>query len=419
MDTQVTCPNCRSEFPIDQIMSAQLADKIRSELEATFSKKTRQLDTEALQLAAEREKMAAMQEQLEVSAQQFKKKVREAVANERKTLESDARVVAQQAVALEIKDRDEQLTEATQKIKTFQQQELQLRKEKRQLKEQAEQQELEVTRRLDEERQKIRATTLAQAQEQNQLKQAEKDQQIESMRKKIDELKIKAEQGSQQLQGEVQELALEAMLPSAFPGDVIKPVAKGVKGADVLQHVFDNQGRECGTILWESKRTKTWSDKWLSKLRDDQQEAKASCACIVTAAMPEAVQHFDVLNDVWVTSWSCTQSVAIAMRRVLIETAQARLAMEGHHGKMELTYNYLSGAEFRNRVRGLIEAYVEMQQDLEKEKQLFDRQWNKRQKQLDRALMSTNGLFGDLQGIMGSSLPEIEGAEVLALETES
>ena len=411
MDSQVTCPHCRNDFAIDQIMSAQMAEKIRGELEAEFSAKTRQL-------TAEREQIAQLKTKLETSHRELDQQVQETVARERKKIEANAHVVAQQVVAVELKDREEQIAESAQKIKAFQDKEVQLRKEKRRLEEQAEQKELEVARCLDEERQKIRTAALIQAQEQSNLKLAEKDQAIESMRKKIDELKIKAEQGSQQLQGEVQEIALERLLPAEFPGDVVKPVAKGVKGADVLQHVFDNTGRECGTILWESKRTKNWSDKWLSKVVDDQQEAKANCACIVSAALPDAVQHFDEVNGVWVASWSCARSAAIALRRVLIESAHARRATEGQHDKMELVYNYVFSAEFRNRVRGLVEPYIEMQADLESEKRAFNKHWNKRQKQLDRAIASTTGLFGDLQGIIGNGLQEIEGMSTLALEAD-
>ena len=411
MDTQVTCPHCRNDFPIDQLMSAQMADSIRSDLEAEFSQKT-------IKLSTEREKLTALQKELEISQQQLDKKVQETVSKERKKIEAEARVAAQQVVAVELKDRAEQINESAKKIKAFQDKEVQLRKEKRQLEELAEQKELEIARRLDEERKKIREAALTQAQEQSQLKLAEKELTIESMRKKIDELVLKAEQGSQQIQGEVQELALENLLPAEFPGDVMKPVAKGVKGADLLQHVFDKNGRECGTILWESKRTKNWQEKWLSKVIDDQQEAKASCACIVTAAMPKSIQHFDELNGVWVTSWSCVRNVAVALRRVLIESAHARRATEGQHDKMELVYNYIFSSEFRNRVRGLVEPYIEMQADLESEKRAFNKHWNKRQKQLDRAIASTTGLFGDLQGIIGTGLQEIEGMDVLALEAE-
>ncbi len=411
MENQITCPHCRHDFPLDQLMAAQITDKIRGELDAEYTAKTQALVSERTELEAARKQLAE-------SRQQLDKQIADTLVKERKKIEDDARVKAKQVVAVELQDRDSQISEASQRLKEFQQREIELRKTNRQLEEQAEKYELEVARKLDEERKKIRQAALAQAAEESQLKLAEKDLAIESMKKKIDELKQKAEQGSQQVQGEVQELALEAMLPAEFPGDVIKPIGKGVRGADVLQQVYDASGRDCGSILWESKRTKNWSDGWLNKLMDDQQEAKASCACIVTSAMPDDVQHFEELNGVWVASWSCIRSVAVALRHALIETARARRATEGQHGKMELVYNYISSGEFALRVKGIVSPYLEMQADLESEKRAFTRQWNKRQKQLDRAIASTTGLFGDLQGIMGNGLEVIEGMDALAIEAD-
>lgn len=409
MNNKVTCPECRTEFPIDQVLSAQFDAKIRGELQAEYSEKTRQL-------AKDRDQLTRLRKQLDSQQEQLDQQVREAIARERTTILAKARVEAKQAVAIEIEDRDAQLKNAAGKIKAFQEQELQLRQKKRELEEQAEKQQLEIERQLDAERKRIRETTLKQAEEQNQLKLAEREQQIDVMRKQIDDLKRKAEQGSQQTQGEVLELALENLLTEHFPSDVIEPVAKGVKGADVIQHVFDTNGRECGSILWETKRTKNWSEKWLSKAIDDQQEAKTSCACIVSSALPESIPYFGEISGVWIASWPCARSAAMALRRVLIESSQARFATEGQHGKMELVYKYLSGPEFRNRIRGLVEPYIEMQADLESEKRAFNRHWNKRQKQLDRAITSTTGLYGDLQGIVGNGLQEIEGMDSLALE---
>jgi hypothetical protein len=409
MNNNVTCPQCSTEFAIDQVLSAQYDAKIRGELQAEYAEKSRKL-------AADRDKLSQLRKQLDSQQEQLDQQVRQEVAKERTAILAKARVEAQQSVAIEIEDRDAQLKDAAGKIKVFQEQELQLRRKKRELEEQAEKQQLEVERRLDAERKKIREATLKLADEQNELKLAEREQQIDAMRKQIDDLKRKAEQGSQQAQGETLEVALETMLSEQFPGDVIEPVAKGVRGADVIQHVLDSNGRECGSILWEAKRTKNWSEKWLSKAIDDQQEAKSSCACIVSSALPESIQYFGDLSGVWISSWPCARSAAFAMRRVLIESSQARLATEGQHGKMELVYGYLSGPEFRNRIRGLVEPYIEMQADLESEKRAFNRHWNKRQKQLDRAISSTTGLYGDLQGIIGSGLQEIEGMDSLALE---
>jgi hypothetical protein len=409
MSGLITCPHCASEFQIDQVISAQLTAEIRQEFEQEFTQK-------AQNLAREREKLAGLQKQLEQQKQEVDEQVKQAIASERTALLSKARVEAQQAVAVDLADREEQLKAAQEQLKTLKKHELELHKKTRELQERAENQELEVARRIEQERKLIREAAIKQAEEQNQFKRAEDKLVIESLRKQIEDLQRKAEQGSQQIQGEVQEILLENMLTTLFPGDIVEGIGKGVRGADVVQRVMDSSGRECGAILWESKRTKNWSDQWLSKAIDDQQSARTTCACIVSSVIPPSIQHFGELNGVWVASWACARSIATVLRRVLMETHQARMASEGQQCKKEQVYNYLSGPEFRNRIRGLVEPYIEMQADLEAEKRALNTRWNKRQKQLDRALASTTGLYGDLQGIIGNGLKEIEGIDLLAIE---
>ncbi len=412
MSGVITCPHCANEFQIDQVISAQLTAEIRQQLEQEFSQKTQNL-------IREREKVAELQKQVETQKQQIEERVKKTLATERATLLSQARAEAQQAVALDLTDREEQLKATQEQLKTVKKQELELHKKNRELEERAENQELEIARRLEQERKAIREVALKQAEEQGQLKRAEDKLMIESLRKQIDDLQRKAEQGSQQLQGEAQEIVLQDLLLSLFPTDVIEEVGKGVRGADVIQRVIDSNGRECGAILWESKRTKNWSEQWLSKAIDDQQAAKAACACIVSSVIPASLQHFGELNGVWVASWPCARSIATVLRRVLIETNRARIVSAGQECKKEQVYNYLAGPEFRNRIRGLMEPFIDMQADLEAEKRAYNKHWNKRQKQLDRALSSTTGLYGDLQGIIGSELKEIEGMDLLAIEQAS
>jgi hypothetical protein len=205
------------------------------------------------------------------------------------------------------------------------------------------------------------------------------------------------------------------LLRDLFRKDSIEPVPKGVRGADVIQRVFDDNGMDCGLILWESKRTRHWSKDWLPKLRDDLRAVGASRSVVVSEQLPEHILHFGQVDGVWVVSWACVHPVAAALREGLIGAAKARRALAGQHGKMELVYNYLIGQEFYNRVSGIVEAFVTMGQDLEEEKRAFTTRWNKRAKQLDRVLVSTSGLYGDLQGIIGSTLPEIKGMNLAAL----
>lgn len=192
----------------------------------------------------------------------------------------------------------------------------------------------------------------------------------------------------------------------------------GVRGGDVLQGVLDCTGLNCGRILWESKRTKNWSNSWFAKARDDQRSARAGCVAIVSEALPDGVRTFALIDGVWVCSWSCVVGLAAALRVGLIEIGKSKLAVQGQHEKMELVYNYLAGREFQQRVSGVVEAFVSMQTDLDSEKRSMHRVWSKREKQLQRALSNTAGLYGDLQGIIGASMPVIEGLAMPRLECE-
>ena len=253
----------------------------------------------------------------------------------------------------------------------------------------------------------------------HELKQAEKDKTIADMTVKLREMQRKIEQGSQQLQGEVQELALEQMLADTFPLDEIASVGKGVAGGDCIQIAINGVGNQCGRILWESKRTRRWGGDWLAKARDDARSARADVVVIVSEALPEDVQGFAIVEGVWVCGWSAAKSLATALRHGLLELGKAKVALAGQHAKQELVYNYLASTEFAHRVGGIAEAFITMQTDLESEKRAFKKQWSKREKQLERAITNTASLYGDLQGIIGASLPRIEGLEMMLIEDAS
>jgi hypothetical protein len=215
---------------------------------------------------------------------------------------------------------------------------------------------------------------------------------------------------------EVQELALEELLSTKFPRDIIEPVPKGEHGGDILHRVSGPFGQTCGTILWESKRTKNWSDSWLGKLREDQRAAKAEIAVIVSQVLPKGVETFELIDGVWVTHPRTTLPVAMSLRNTLIEVACARQATEGQQTKTEMVYQYLTGPRFRQRVQAIVEAFSSMQEDLDKEKKAILKQWAKREEQIHRVMQATVGMYGDLQGIAGKTLQEIEGIGFPALE---
>jgi len=204
-----------------------------------------------------------------------------------------------------------------------------------------------------------------------------------------------------------------------FPFDTILPVAKGIHGGDVIHIVHDAAGIECGIILWESKRTKNWSDGWLPKLRDDQRAAKAHIAILISIELPKGVSTFECVDGIWVTCRACALALAAALRSGLIDAATARRSADGKQTKMEVLYTYLAGQEFRHRVEGIVESFATLKEDLEAEKRAMQRIWAKREKQLDRAITNTSGMYGDLQGIVGASLPSIASLDQPLLDGPS
>jgi hypothetical protein len=401
MPDTITCPNCQTPIELTEVLSAQLRGQLRQEFEAEINRREKAL-------ADREQKLSSEKQAIEQAACEIDQRVAERLEGERKQLNAAALTKAREQVTVELRDKEQQLTDVQSKLKAAQDAELALRQERHKLQEERDTLELTLTRRLDEERSKIRETAKMEADEERRLKDAEKDSLINTLRTQIEDLRRKSEQGSQQLQGEVLEVALEELLRRYFPFDEITPVANGIHGGDVVQTVRDATGAVAGQILWESKRTKNWSDGWLPKLRDDQRAAKAQVAILVTIELPKDVSTFRHIDGVWVTSSQCAIPLASALRAALIEIAAAKRSVEGRKDKMELLYSYLSGQEFRHRVEGIVEAFVTLREDLEAEKRATQRMWAKREKQLERATAQTAGMYGDLSGIIGASLPAIE-----------
>jgi hypothetical protein len=360
------------------------------------------------------DKRALEQQVIDQVAQQLKTERARVVEEESKRAKlasaAELETKAQELSELQevLKVRDEKLAEA-------QKAQAELIKKQRELDDAKRELELTVETRVQEGLSEVRSQAKREAEDGLKLKVMEKDQTIASMQQKIEELKQKAEQGSQQLQGEVQELELESELRLKFPYDTIEPVAKGEFGGDALQRVVSPGGLMSGTILWESKRTKNWNHNWLVKLRDDQRNAKADISVLVSQALPEGIETFDVIDGVWITHPRSLLPVATVLRNTLLQVSNARLISEGQQTKAEMVYQYLTGPLFRQRVEALVEAFSSMQDDLDKERKVIMKQWAKRQQQIERVMGATVGMHGDLQGIAGKSIQEIEGLELKAL----
>lgn len=316
---------------------------------------------------------------------------------------------------LERADLQKQLEEQQKKVRDFLQHELQLREEKRKLEESKQEIELSITRRLDEERKKIEEATAKRLSEETRLRELEKDKVIQSLRQSLEEAQRKAQQGSQQLQGEVQELDLEKQLREAFPQDSIEPVGKGVRGADIQQVVRSPRGVVCGVILWESKRTKAWTDEWLFKLKDDLRATKAHIPVIVTSVLPKDFSSDIGLKDgVWITTFPLALALGTLLRKNLLDVAYQKAVLAHQGEKADILYEYITGHEFRQQVEALVEVSRDMHEQIAKERAAFEKSWKVRETQIQRLFSSTARIYGSMQGVIGSSLPQVRGLELEA-----
>ena len=404
-DQTITCSYCGKEIPLTETLALQIKEGLRKE----FELKARERE---LELAKREKSLAEEKKILEDSKKTIDLQVLQKLQAEREKLKQEARKEVEAAIRIELKDLQEQNVEKERKLAEAQKVELEFRKKIRELEELRKNQELEITRKLDQERKLIFEKAKKEAEEENRLKLLEKEKQLEDTKKALDEAKRKAHQGSMQTQGEVLELDLESLLRSQFPIDEIEPVPKGIKGADIMQKIRDRSGRYCGTIVWESKHTKAWNDGWLSKLKDDQREVKAEIAVLVTETLPKGVESFAHVEGVWVTSYLLSIALASVLRTSLIELAQHKLSIVGKSEKMEVLYNYLSGPEFRQRIEAIVESFKSMKEDLDQEKRAMMKIWAKREKQIEKIVNNTVGMYGDMQGIIGASLPQIKSLEL-------
>jgi hypothetical protein len=415
----ITCPKCKTDFPLTESLAAPLIEATRRQFEQKLSQKDQEI-VQREQAVRDKEKLVieerrALEQQVTDQVAQQLKAERARVIEEESKKAKLASAAELETKAQELSELQEVLKVRDEKLAEAQKAQAELIKKQRELDDAKRELELTVETRVQEGLSEVRSQAKREAEEGLKLKVAEKDQTIASMHQKIEELKQKAEQGSQQLQGEVLELELENLLRAKFPFDTIEPVPKGEFGGDTLQRVVSPSGLMSGTILWESKRTKNWSNAWLVKLREDQRTAKAEISVLVSQALPEGVETFDVIDGVWVTHPRSILPVATILRHTLLQVSTARLVNEGQQTKAEMVYQYLTGPRFRQRVEAIVEAFTCMQEDLDKERKAIMKQWAKRDEQIERVMGATVGMYGDLQGIAGKSMQEIEGLDLNAL----
>jgi len=414
----LNCPNCNHEIKLTESLAAPLIEETRRRFQE-------QLASKDAEVARKTEALRQEREQLEKSREQIEDQIKQRMAAERSQIAALEAKKAREAVAAEVQLKGAELEELRKtlaannaKLAEAQQQQAELMRKQRALDDEKRELDLTVEKRVQASVEQIQVKARQEADEAARLRVAEKDQTIESMARTIEELKRKAEQGSQQSQGEVLELELEELLRGRFPTDSIEPVGKGELGADVIQQVNAAVGQPAGIILWETKRTKAWSDGWLAKLRDDQRRSGADVALIISHALPKHIEQFDLMDGVWVAHPRCALPVAVALRQALIDVSNSRLVQQGQQTKMEQVYHYLTGTKFRQRVEAVVEKFNDMRKDLDSERKFMVRQWAKRETQILSVIDSTVGMVGDLQAIAGKAMPEIPSIDLPLIESE-
>ena len=413
----IICPKCKQEIKLTESLASPLLETARRDYEKRLAEKDADAARRESSLHDREVALSEAKASLDEQVAEKLKAERVRIAGEeskkaRLTLTMDLDQKAKEITDLQevLKSRDTKLGEA-------QRAQADLIRKQRELDDAKREMELNVQKRVEAGLSAIRDQARKEAEDSLNLRLMEKEQTIAAMKKQLEEAQRRAEQGSQQLQGEVQELELEALLRAKFPLDNIQPVPKGEFGGDVLQRVTGPMGQSCGAILWESKRTKNWSDGWLAKLREDQRAAKAEVSLLVTQAMPKGVDSFDLVEGVWIAHPKVAMVVATMVRQTLIEVNTARQVSEGQQTKTEMIYQYLTGPRFRHRVEAIVEMFTDMQSDLDRERKTMMRLWAKREGQIRGVIETTSGMYGDLQGIAGKTLQEIEGLEIPLLDS--
>jgi len=378
MSTQITCPHCKKDFALGEVE----AEEFKKELQQKMIDYKKQKDVELQQKLADFEKQKTV-------------------------IQNEAFQKASSEMEVKLKAAQEEAKIKSMQLQDLQRKELDLLREKNDLEQKARNIDIEIEKRILEDRKKIEQETILRESQLFDMKLREKDIQMDSMKKTIEELKRKSEQGSMQIQGEAGEQMLEELLKEHFPFDMITEVGKGVEGADCIQVVHNHTGHKCGSIIFESKRTKTFQNVWVEKLKNDMRQKQADVAILVTQCYPKEMKCFGEKEGIWICSFQEVIALTTALRQTILRISDTKKSEENKGEKMQMLYTYLTGTEFRQQIETIVEGFMSMKNCISKERIQMEKIWKEREKQLERVLISTSGMYGSIKGIAGSSIGNI------------
>jgi hypothetical protein len=423
MALEVTCPSCGHSFQLEEALSEEYKDKLEGEKQAL---RNEMIDWKKKMEDEVNKREAAHQQQLQSKDAEAQQRL----AIEKEKLQTELKQSLHKSISADfenaIKRFQEDAADNEEKLKAARKRELEFLQKENDLKTKEAELEITLHKRLIEEREKlsidikkIEEQRMAQKEAEMQMRLAEADKKMKDQEKLIDEMKRKAEQGSMQLQGEVQELMLQEILSNTFPFDTIEEVGKGVRGADCIQVIRNQFGTEAGKIIYESKRTKDFANDWIEKLKKDMRSNGADIAVIVTQTLPKDMERFGQKDDVYICTFGEVRSVALLLRNALLKIFEAKKSRENKGDKMVMLYDYLTGSEFGEQWKAVREGFMSMRLSIQKERDAMEKLWKAREKQLEKVLLNAAHIKGSIEGIAGAdavNLNLIEDTEPLELE---
>lgn len=400
-NSTIKCPNCHHEFPIGNALASEIESEIKARYKKRFTEDQQKLEQEKIAIAKQGELLKLQAENQE---EILNSKLRLA----KKQLEEDAIKKAANEMDVRMQMLNKELTEKSQKLKESQQKELELLQKEQKIKEREESLKLEMEKQMLERQREIEERVRKVEHERNEMRFKEYEKKIADNLELIETMKRKSEQGSMQLQGEVQEMALEELLRASFPFDTIEEVAKGIKGADCIQIVRNAMAQMCGKIVYESKRTKAFTNEWIEKLKVDMRAQQADLAIIVTETLPKDMSTFGYKEGVYICRFSEVKALAFVLRESLVKLNSMLVSQENKGDKMQMLYNYLTGTEFRQNIEAVVEGFSALKDGIGKEKMQMEKIWKEREKQLEKVLLNTVQFYGSIKGIAGNAVADIK-----------
>ena len=414
--TTIKCPNCQTEIDINEVLYHQLENKYKNEhlaekkkLEAEIEAKRKEYKTHLDSLKVKEEEFKEQKEKFE---EEIKKATQIQLKAERVKLQENLRkeILDEQSESMALLQK--QLEEKSNQVKELNVAKAQIGQLQREKEEMESaimaKAELALNEKLKLEKEKIQKAT----DEQNELKLRQKDEQLRQLQEQLQIAQRKAEQGSMQLQGEVQELAIEEWLKEKYPFDTIDEVKKGARGADCMQIVHTRESQNCGRIYYESKRTKDFQKSWIEKFKADMREKGADIGVLVTDVMPSDMQRMGLYEGIWICSFEEFKGISAVLREQIIKIHHAMKSQENKTDKMSLLYGFLTSNEFKMQIEAIVEAFTTMQSDLDSEKRSMQRIWKQREKQIEKVLDNTINMYGSIRGIAGNAIGNIKALEL-------